>query len=121
MKPIRICEFKAVSYTHLDVYKRQMLFMVGGLCRTGIIKNRKRAVQKVEGLIDEYSRGGAYLRQYPCLLYTSFFVAARGNFVLDQEFLDAVKAKMREYVERKIPIMKRSVSTDCLLYTSRCV
>ena len=41
-----------------------------------------------------------------------FFVEARGNFVLDQEFLDAVKAKMREYEERKIPIMKRSVSTD---------
>ena len=40
-----------------------------------------------------------------------FFVEARGNFVLNQEFLDAVKAKMREYVERKIPIMKRSVST----------
>ena len=45
--------------------EKTMLFMVGGLCRTGIIKNRKRAVQKVEGLIDEYSRGGAYLRQYP--------------------------------------------------------
>ena len=29
----------------------------------------------------------------------------QGNFVLNQEFLDAVKAKMREYVERKIPIM----------------
>ena len=41
-----------------------------------------------------------------------FFVEARGNFVLNQEFLDAVKAKMREYVERKIPIMKRSVHTD---------
>ena len=41
-----------------------------------------------------------------------FFVEARGNFVLNQEFLDALKAKMREYVERKIPIMKRSVSTD---------
>ena len=41
-----------------------------------------------------------------------FFVEARGDFVLNQEFLDAVKAKMREYVERKIPIMKRSVSTD---------
>lgn len=41
-----------------------------------------------------------------------FFVEARGNFVLNQEFLDVVKAKMREYVERKIPIMKRSVSTD---------
>ena len=41
-----------------------------------------------------------------------FFVEARGNFVLNQEFLDRVKARMREYVEKKIPIMKRSVSTD---------
>lgn len=41
-----------------------------------------------------------------------FFVEARGNFVLDQEFLDRVKARMMEYVEKKIPIMKRSVSTD---------
>ena len=41
-----------------------------------------------------------------------FFVEARGNFVLNQEFLDAVKARMREYVARKIPIMKRNVSTD---------
>lgn len=41
-----------------------------------------------------------------------FFVEARGNFVLDQALLEKVKAKMTEYVEQKIPIMKRSVSTD---------
>ena len=55
---------------------------------------------KVEKLMIDFSIG------------RGFFVEARGNFVLNQEFLDAVKAKMREYVERKIPIMKRSVSTD---------
>ena len=41
-----------------------------------------------------------------------FFVEARGRFVLDQPFLDRVKEKMMEYVEKKIPIMKRNVSTD---------
>lgn len=41
-----------------------------------------------------------------------FFVEARGNFVLDEALLGRVKAKMNEYVERKTPIMKRSISTD---------
>lgn len=45
--------------------EKTMLCIAGGLSRAGIIKNRKRAIRKVEGLIDEYSRGGAYLRQYP--------------------------------------------------------
>ena len=41
-----------------------------------------------------------------------FFVEARGNFTLNQEFLDQVKAKMQEYVDQEIPILKRSISTD---------
>lgn len=41
-----------------------------------------------------------------------FFVEARGNFTLNQELLDQVKAKMREYVDQEIPILKRSLSTD---------
>lgn len=41
-----------------------------------------------------------------------FFVDPRGDFELNQELLDAVKAKMHEYVEAKIPIMKRNVNTD---------
>ncbi len=40
------------------------------------------------------------------------FVEARGNFVLNQELLDRVKKKMREYVEQELPIRKRSVNTD---------
>lgn len=42
----------------------------------------------------------------------SFFVEARGNFTLNQELLDQVKAKMWDYVNREIPILKRSISTD---------
>lgn len=41
-----------------------------------------------------------------------FFVDARGEFELTQELLERVKAKMKEYVEQKIPIMKKSVNTD---------
>ncbi len=41
-----------------------------------------------------------------------FFVDARGDFTLTGELLKQVRDKMREYVERKIPIMKRSVGTQ---------
>lgn len=41
-----------------------------------------------------------------------FFVEPRGNFQLTQELLDQVKQQMTEYVEQKIPIMKRSMNTD---------
>lgn len=40
------------------------------------------------------------------------FVEAKGNFPLDQAMVERIKAKMREYVEARIPIMKRSVNTD---------
>lgn len=40
------------------------------------------------------------------------FVEAKGNFSLDQEMAERIKAKMREYVDAGIPIMKRSVNTD---------
>ena len=31
---------------------------------------------------------------------------------MNQELLDQVKAKMQEYVDQEIPILKRSISTD---------
>ena len=36
----------------------------------------------------------------------------KGDFVLTEELLDQVRAKMREYVDKKLPIMKRNVHTD---------
>lgn len=41
-----------------------------------------------------------------------FFVEARGNFTLNQELINQVKTKMQEYVDREIPILKSSISTD---------
>ena len=41
-----------------------------------------------------------------------FFVDARGEFQITEALLDQVKAKMREYVEQEIPIMKRNLNTD---------
>lgn len=40
------------------------------------------------------------------------FVEAKGNFPLNEETVGKIKEKMWEYVEAKIPIMKRSVNTD---------
>lgn len=40
------------------------------------------------------------------------FIEASGDFVLNQELLDAVKAKMQELVERNIPILKKTVATN---------
>lgn len=40
------------------------------------------------------------------------FVEAKGEFCLTQELLDRVKLKMREYVDARLPIMKRNVNTD---------
>lgn len=41
-----------------------------------------------------------------------FFVEPRGNFQLTEELLEQVKDQMQEYVEQKLPIMKRNVNTD---------
>ena len=40
------------------------------------------------------------------------FLEPAGDFVVDQALVDQVKAKMREYVDAKIPVMKRNISTD---------
>ena len=40
------------------------------------------------------------------------FVEPRGNVAVTPELLARVKEKMREYVKREIPIMKRSASTE---------
>ena len=40
------------------------------------------------------------------------FVDARGDFTLNQELLDRVKAKMHEYADQKIPIMKSALKKD---------
>ena len=55
--------------------------------------------ENIDQLAVQYSMGSGYY----CTLH--------GNVLLNQEFLDQVKAYMKELVERKIPIMKKNVST----------
>lgn len=40
------------------------------------------------------------------------YLTPRGDFSLTQELLEVIEGKMREYVAAKIPIMKRSISTQ---------
>lgn len=40
------------------------------------------------------------------------FVEPKGNFVLDQELVDQVRSRMRQYVDAKMPIMKRNINTE---------
>ncbi len=41
-----------------------------------------------------------------------YYYTVKGNVTINREFLDRVEAYMRELVERQIPIIKRSVTTD---------
>ncbi len=43
---------------------------------------------------------------------SGYYYTVDGNIVLDEEFLSRVKTYMLELVERKVPILKRSVGTD---------
>ena len=43
---------------------------------------------------------------------SGYYFTMTGSTVLDQEFLDQVKKRMREIVDAAIPIMKKSVNTD---------
>lgn len=43
---------------------------------------------------------------------SGYYYTIDGDIVLNEDFLNKVKAYMRELVERKIPILKRSVGTD---------
>ncbi|HIX16237.1 MAG TPA: nucleoside kinase [Candidatus Hungatella pullicola] len=41
-----------------------------------------------------------------------YYMKPEGDFCLNQQLIDQVKAKMKEYVKQRIPIEKRSVNTD---------
>ena len=45
-------------------------------------------------------------------LSRSLFIRARGGFALDRPLLDRVEARMRELSDARLPIEKRSISTD---------
>ena len=82
VKVVKLNGSGPVSYTHLDVYKRQ----VGGY-------------DKIRHVMLHFSAG------------SGFFYTVDGDITLNQAFLDEVKAYMHEQVEKAVPIYKRSVDT----------
>ena len=56
--------------------------------------------EQIDKIVVQYSMGSGY------------YCTVQGKVTLDQEFLDQVKAYMRELVDRKLPIMKKSVGTQ---------
>ena len=56
--------------------------------------------EQVDNVVIHYSVGSGY------------YFTMKGSKIPDQKFLDQVKARMHEIVEAKIPIEKRTVSTD---------
>ena len=43
---------------------------------------------------------------------SGYYCTIEGSVTVDEKFLEAVKTKMREYVEKMLPIKKTNVSTD---------
>ncbi len=56
--------------------------------------------EKIDKIVVQYSMGSGY------------YCTVQGKVALDQEFLDRVKAYMRELVDRKLPIVKKSIGTQ---------
>lgn len=56
--------------------------------------------EQVDNVVIHYSVGSGY------------YFTMKGSKIPDQKFLDQVKARMHEIVEAKLPIEKRTVSTD---------
>ena len=88
---------KSVSYTHLDVYKRQVYHKAGDKVAT-IVTNDKGIAR-----IDDLPLGKYYLVETKTI----------DGFVLDDTQIEADLS----YIDQN----KKFVFAGCLLYTSRCV
>lgn len=78
----------------LNAYKRSVTLML--LKAIYHVAGR----ENLEKVVLHYSMGAGY------------YFTVRGNVEITQAFLSTVKEYMMELVERKVPIMKRSINTD---------
>ncbi len=65
-----------------------------------------KAVYKVAG------NEAVHRAQVQHSLSSGYYCTLEGDLTLDEAFLEAVREKMLEYVEKKLPIEKRNVNTD---------
>ena len=100
----------AVSYTHLDVYKRQGLYIVIPVIVAQML--RKSLLQKGHAAFDAaMQRIGPW--SIAALLATLVLLFAfQGEAILKQPLVIALLA---------VPILIQVLFNSCLLYTSRCV
>ena len=116
----------SVSYTHLDVYKRQVL-IVRGLDQS-IVKQcgyiRQQVSRSNSKNCEERAVAEGNAKVYTCLLYTSIAFVQDGDIIsidIDKCQIN-FKVSEEELAKRKenwTPLEPK-VKT-CLLYTSRCV
>ena len=101
-----------VSYTHLDVYKRQSvaLVLMGGGARTayqvGVLRSVAAMLQSQPGAA----------RSFPFQILVGSSAGAINAAFLAGRALEGLQA-----FEHLAEFWGRLRSTDCLLYTSRCV
>lgn len=65
-----------------------------------------KAIYKVAGA------GSVHRAQVQHSISSGYYCTLEGDLTLNEAFLEAVREKMQEYVDRKLPIEKRSVNTD---------
>ena len=122
----RVYDIIAVSYTHLDVYKRQILSLVKFVTRACPLS-----------LWDRYALGGPMrlerppktgtifwrVMNYACLLYTSLhhLAAAQQNTAVLDPPGKAVTDFHRGVFHAGQQLLVVVQHAHCLLYTSRCV
>ena len=129
MGPCMVGRF-AVSYTHLDVYKRQIvpksIKVNNMLCFSSLLKTIPEYAASAGNLFTALSKFGEeytfvdgakdiWANDYICLLYTS-----RGTY--DLILMDIMMPNIDGHQAAKaIRALGIERSDACLLYTSRCV
>ena len=112
---IKFKTYQAVSYTHLDVYKRQVhAYSCYQSENNSFLCLLKRVIDLI--VLNHY-----ILHDNNCLLYTSDTtldkISSNGNNI--QEITDVVDVVVLK--KDKAQSLSDTLSYTCLLYTSRCV
>ena len=116
---------RAVSYTHLDVYKRQLTIRASSTAwRISCSNTSPRKSKLTRGLLKALKR---IWRPWPPILtpvsYTHLDVYKRQPpyNVGDIVYLDDRPHQITELRDDTVQLLPTGMSYPCLLYTSRCV
>lgn len=98
---------------HKRIKPDSVVHFLTGKDRPGIQSYRRSAVfVMLKALFEVIGRDRVEKVCVDFSIGDGLFVEAKGDFLLNQETVEKIKAKMWEYVDARLPIMKRSVNTD---------